>query len=121
MNTAEKMMHLTTDVLPTALYHLREVGCTDITPFTLALATWPGQPVEELKTASERQQFQSLHVAACSLLGAEPHAPDLRPLEQRDDDSIRALGDAYRWAGKAHYSHARALDSYFSQRRTEGQ
>ena len=102
MTQPQTMDHQTNDVLPVALHHLRAVGCNTLDPFTLALAAWHGDWVESLKTARERQQFQGLHLAACKLLDVEPHAPDLRSLDERDDDSIRALGDAYRWAGAAH-------------------
>lgn len=37
------MNHLTDDVLPTALYHLRAVGCDALDPFTLALTAWQGE------------------------------------------------------------------------------
>ena len=66
MNQAETMIHETTDVLPVALHNLRAVGCDSLNPFTLALAAWDGDPVESLKSASERQQFQGLHLAACT-------------------------------------------------------
>ncbi len=117
MNQPQTMIHLSTDVLPTALIHLRKVGCDSIDPFTLALTAWQGDPVESLETASERQRFQGLHLAACKLLDVQPCAPDLRSLDQRNNDSIRALRDAYRWAGKAQISHAPALEAYASQRK----
>lgn len=115
MQQPQAMIHQTTHVLPTALFHLRKAGCDSIDPFTLALAAWECERVESLKTSRERQQFQGLHLAACSLLGAEPHAPDLRPMDQRDDDSLRAMSDAYRWAGLAKHSHTRALLAYAAQ------
>ena len=80
MQHHEKMEYLTGQYLPSALHFLRAVECDDVNPFTPALSAWQGAPVESLETSSERQQFQGLHVAACSLLGVEPHAPDLRPL-----------------------------------------
>ena len=117
MQQPEVMNHLTNDVLPTALYHLRQVGCDTLDPFTLALTAWQGEPAESLKTARERQQFQGMHLAACKLLDVEPCAPDLRPLDQRDDEGIEQLADAYDWAGKAQISHADALAAYAASRK----
>ncbi len=119
MNRPQTMNHLTTDVLPIALYHLRAVGCNTISPFTLALAAWEGERVDCLKTSIERQQFQGLHLAACVLLDVEPHAPDLRSLDQRECNEIRALADAYHWAAMAHHSHADALVAYAARRKQQ--
>ena len=112
----ESMGYLTDQCLPTALYHLRDVGCDSIDSFTLALTAWPGEPVEDLQPA-DRQQFQGLHLAACKLLGVKSHAPDLRRPGDRDDAALDRLADAYRWAGKAQVNHAEALREYVNTRR----
>ena len=117
MNQAETMIHETNHVLPTALHHLRAVGCDTVTPFVLAVAAWDGDRVDSLATAADRQHFQGLHLAACTLLGETPHAPDLRPLAQRNRMDIKDLADAYRWAGKAQVNHAEALREYVNTRR----
>lgn len=42
MQHHEKMEYLTGQCLPTALHHLRAVGCDTMNPFTLALTAWEG-------------------------------------------------------------------------------
>lgn len=108
----ETREHLITDVLPVAAWHLRAVGCDSIDPFTLAVTAWPGDPPESDLSAADRESFNGLHLAACTLLGEQPSSAHLRPIDLRRDDEIDCLVAAYRWAGLAQHNHAAAWRAF---------
>ncbi|MET0218056.1 MAG: hypothetical protein ABW205_09045 [Burkholderiales bacterium] len=111
--------------LPYTRRVLERIGCDRITPFTLTLAEWPVEPVEtgmdgKESSAGNRQLFIALHRAACELLGVTPHAPDLRPVcdRTRTCEELKAIIEAYRWAGAAHETQVDDLRGIL--RRMEG-